>query len=127
MFSHVWYLTKSFQLTTALTIGAGSIVMFAPQLENSTPTHRHQATAGRQVVRVLPVTLPHGRLLCVGGALMRERMSSKSFEPLAPSDAVEVFSTIAEDSCGRAPSSGACRAARDDLAALRRALRWCRT
>jgi hypothetical protein len=84
-----------------------------------------RATVEKRVVRALPIKLPQGRLYCVNGVVMHERMYPRGFEPIAAADAVEIATTIADEACARSLRSTECKAAQGDLTALRRSMRTC--
>ena len=125
MISHVWYVTKFLQVTAGIAVTVGATMMLTPHFSSPGEKQRARATVQRKEIKVLPVSLPQGRLFCVKGVLMHERMYPKGFERIYPSDAVEVASTIADEACANSRRSSACKEAQADLTSLRRAVRSC--
>jgi hypothetical protein len=125
MIPHVWYVTKFLQVSAGIAVTVGATVMITPHFSSTGETKRVRATVQRKEIKALPVSLPQGRLFCVKGVLMHERMYPKGFEQISPSDAVEVASTVADEACANSHRSSACKEAQADLTSLRRALRSC--
>jgi hypothetical protein len=125
MVTHLWYITKFLQVSAGVSFAVGTTMLLAPRDYPTTETGRPRLTIDRKEVRALPVTLPQGRLYCVKGVVMHQRMYPRGFEQVSSSDAVEIVASVAEEACTRSLRTPECKAAQADLTALRRALRSC--
>lgn len=125
MLTDIWYLTKSLQITAGVTFVAGTTMLIAPGMGSTNPPDRSQTSIERKQVRILPVALPQGRLLCVQGVVMHQRMYPRGMEPISPADAIEIAATVADEACARSAQATGCKAAQSELTSLRRALRSC--
>lgn len=125
MIAHLWYITKFLQVSAGVAVAVGATMIIATRGQETTRPVRTKSTIERKVARALPVTLPQGKLYCVQGVVMHERMSPRSFEPISPADAVEIATAVAEEACDVSLRSSGCKAAQADLTSLRRALRSC--
>jgi hypothetical protein len=125
MLADIYYITKFLQVSAAIGFAAGATLLIAPGMEPADQAPRPRPSVERKQVRALPVTLPQGRLYCVEGVVMHQRMYPRGLERISPADAVEIASTIADEACERSLRSSGCKAAQADLTSLRRALRSC--
>ena len=125
MLTDIWYITKFLQVSAGIAFVAGATMLIAPGMGSANQPHRTRPSVERKQVKALPVTLPHGRLYCVEGTVMHERMYPRGLERISPADAVEIASTIADEACERSLGTTGCKAAQADLTSLRRALRSC--
>ena len=125
MLRDIYYITKFLQVSAGIAFAAGATMLIAPSIGTTNQSHRPRPTVERKQVRALPVTLPQGRLYCVEGAVMHERMYPRGLERISPADAVEIVSTVADEACERSLRATGCKTAQADLKSLRRALRSC--
>lgn len=125
MFTQLWYITKFLQVSAVIGVGVGSMMFVGPRVSSPKGAIKARATLEKKEFRALPVKLPQGRLYCVKGVVMHERMYPRGFEPIAPADAVEIANTIAEEACSGSLRSSECKVAQGDLTSLRRAIRSC--
>jgi hypothetical protein len=125
MVSHLWYIGKFLQISGAVGFAVGATMLLAPTLNHTRQTGKPRQTVERKETKALPVKLPQGRLFCVKGVVMHERMHPRGFEKIAAADAIEVATTIADEACARSLRSSECKGAQGDLGALRRAIRSC--
>ena len=125
MFTHIYYITKFLQVSAAVGVTVGSMMLVGPRMSSHNIPVKVRPTIEKKEVRALPVTLPQGRLFCVKGVVMHQRMYPRGFEPIVPGDAVEIATTIAEEACASSARSSACKAAQEELTSLRRAIRSC--
>jgi len=125
MLTHIWYVTKFIQISAAVSFAAGSTLLIAPHLSSAAKVKTVRAVKEQREVRPLPVTLPQGRLYCVNGEVMHERLYPRGLERVSSSDAVDVSARIADEACAASFRTQGCKSAQADLTALRRALRGC--
>ena len=125
MISDLWYIAKFLQVSAGIAFVAGTTMLLAPGMGSAHQPQRPRPSVERKQVKALPVALPQGRLYCVDGTVMHERMYPRGLERISPADAVEIASTIADEACERSLRTNGCKAAQADLTSLRRALRSC--
>lgn len=125
MLTHIWYVTKFIQISAAVSFAVGSTLLVAPHFSPDPRVKPVRVVKEQQEVRALPVSLPQGRLYCVNGVVMHERLYPRGLERVSASDAVDVSARIADEACAPSFRTPACKSAQADLTALRRALRGC--
>ena len=125
MLTHIWYVTKFIQISAAVSFAVGSTLLIAPHLSSDSKVKPVRMVKEQREVRALPVRLPQGRLYCVNGVVMHERMYPRGLERISSSDAVDVSARIADEACAASFRTQGCKSAQADLSALRRALRGC--
>jgi hypothetical protein len=125
MVTHLYYITKFLQLSAGVAFAVGTTMLVAPRIQGTGDMVTTQPSLERKIVRALPVKLPQGRLYCVQGVVMHERMHPRGFDPISSADAIEIATTIADEACNVSFRSSACKIAQADLTSLRRALRSC--
>lgn len=125
MLTHIWYVTKFIHISAAVSFAVGSTLLVAPHFSPDPKVKLVRAVKQQRGVRALPVSLPQGRLYCVNGVVMHERMYPRGLERISSADAVDVSARIADEACVASFRTQACKSAQADLTALRRALRGC--
>jgi hypothetical protein len=125
MLTHIWYVTKFIHISAAVSFVVGSTILVAPHFSPDLTVKPVRKVQEQREVRALPVTLPQGRLYCVNGVVMHERMYPRGMERISASDAVDVSARIADEACASSFRTAACKSAQADLTALRRAVRGC--
>ena len=125
MITDLWYIAKFLQVSAGIAFAAGATMLVAPTMGPAEKASRPRPSVERKQVKALPVALPQGRLYCVEGVVMHERMYPRGLERISPADAVEIASTVADEACERSMRAPGCKTAQADLTSLRRALRSC--